>query len=80
MRIEIECKGTTNPHSVVGLCGFAWEYSRIKLFRRGLEEKSDNTRHGVLSFTFLSVDIGLANTDTVSNDAAKVILYFEMYK
>jgi hypothetical protein len=33
-----------------------------------------------LSFTFLSVDIGLANTDTVSNDAAKVQINFQTTK
>lgn len=43
-------------------------------------KKATALNRGVLSFTFLSVDIGPANTDTVSIDAAKVVIIFHSAK
>ena len=43
-------------------------------------KKATALNRGVLSFTFLSVDIGPANTDTVTIDGAKVVIIFDIAK
>jgi hypothetical protein len=43
-------------------------------------KKSTTLYREALSFTFLSVDIGPANTDTVSIDGAKVVIIFDIAK